>query len=95
MINHPIGQAWFCPPGWKPGSTAGRDARRYIKQCCHARFDFGIRLYWCAIAAPEITPLAQQTVPKVSNCPDPAGIGKRGITFIFNAFCALARLALP
>jgi hypothetical protein len=32
MINHPIGQAWFCPPGWKSGSTAGRDARRYIKQ---------------------------------------------------------------
>jgi hypothetical protein len=23
----------FFPPGWKPGSTAGRDACRYI--CCH------------------------------------------------------------
>ena len=35
---------WFCPPGWKPGSTAGRDARRYIKRCFHARFNFGIRV---------------------------------------------------
>ena len=29
-------RAWFCvrsfPPGWKPGSTAGKDARRYAKQ---------------------------------------------------------------
>ena len=24
--------------------TAGRDARRHIKQCCHARFDFGFRV---------------------------------------------------
>ncbi len=34
--------ARFPPPGWKPGSTAGREARRHFSRCFPARFSFGI-----------------------------------------------------
>jgi len=37
--NRLIERAWFCPPGWKPGFTAGREAGRHITQGSTARLN--------------------------------------------------------